>query len=368
MPQDLDEIIVDEDYGRRMESDSESQSREKHFKVIGTQDEDVAYMALRSFIYENFRSFGRLVINSIRIDEHAGALLFNGTANYVPISKNKLFKGSLKYSFSTKGGTAHIARSQKTVGVYSARRPVLEEKEVTVKINGISQTIKKLVPKKDAEGKPVYTNPKPPNFKRGIGYEDGTFQGCDKIVPAWTSTVEVNAPYEYIDSQYLRMLRYMTGTVNKKPFDCFFAGECLFIGCEGSTQEKQMDEDEEEELETIDINDPDYIAKMRSRYLEWNLRFEFQSSPNVAKMNIGNIKDVKKNGYDYAWVLNRKAAADDNDEPDDDDDDETENNETETPKETLEPEKFTILVPKAVYVERVYEYTDFAILGLGELR
>jgi hypothetical protein len=361
------EIIVDEDYGRRMESDQENKSREKHFKVLGTQDEDIAYMVLRSFIYEHFRSFGRLVVNSIRIDEQPGALLFTGTADYVPISRDQLFKGTPKYSFSTKGGNAHITRSLKTVGVYSARRPVMEEKETEIYYNGNYHTIKKLVPKKDSEGKPVYSEPMPPNFRHGIGYDNGTFQGCDKIVPAWTATVEITTSYEMIDSQYLRMLRLMTGTVNKKPFDCFRAGECLFIGCEGSTQEKQNEEDEENE-ETITENDPDYLAKMRSRYLEWNLRYEFQASPNAEKMRIGNIKDIKKNGYDYAWVLNRKASADDDDEPIKDDEDDDEDSDDETPNENQEQDKFTILVPKAVYIERVYEYTDFSVLGLGEFR
>ncbi|MDR0706079.1 MAG: hypothetical protein LBF88_13990, partial [Planctomycetaceae bacterium] len=309
------DIIVDEDYGRSIESDEDSKSREKHFKVLGTDDEDIAYMRLRSFIYENYRTFGRLVVNSIRIEEHAGALLFNGTADYKPISKNKLLKGMPKYSFSTKGGTAHITRSLKTVGVYSARRPVLEEnEEFIVYPNGSYRIVKKLVPEKDENGKPVYSEPQPPNFKRGIGYEEGAFQGCDKIIPAWSANVEVTVPYDVIDSQYLRMLRMMTGTVNKTPFDCFYPGECLFIGCEGSLEEKQIDENEEEE-EPIDLNDPEYFSKMRSRSLEWNLRFEFQSSPNVEKMKIGNIKGIKKDGYDYAWVLNRKAAADDDAEP-----------------------------------------------------
>lgn len=46
MSQDSSEIIVDEDYGRHIESNQENKTREKHFKVLGTQDEDIAYLAV----------------------------------------------------------------------------------------------------------------------------------------------------------------------------------------------------------------------------------------------------------------------------------------------------------------------------------
>ena len=72
---------------------------------------------------------------------------------------------------------------------------------------------------------------------------------------------------------------------------------------------------------------------------DWELTFRFAASPNVANLQLGNITGIQKEGWQYLWV----RYADDED----------------TTAKTL------IKRPVSAYVEQVYPYGDFSLLGLS---
>ncbi|RMF94392.1 MAG: hypothetical protein D6741_12675, partial [Planctomycetota bacterium] len=119
----------------------------------------------------------------------------------------------------------------------------------------------------------------------------------------------------YIDASlvtdaYKATLYNLTGTVNNATFRNFAAGEVLFMGASGSKRGPG----------------------------DWEITFRFAASPNVTGLTIGEITGINKNGWDYLWV----AYADDVDDA----------------------AKELIKKPIAAYVERVYRYTDFSLLGI----
>ncbi len=190
----------------------------------------------------------------------------------------------------------------------------------------------------------------PPNFHCGIGWNDeaGMFDGCDITVPSWKSTITVVVPNEYVDQNYLKMLRLMTGTTNWAPFDGMARGECLFLGCDGNRRlrEKQLSAEEEESSETGPGHE-----------MVWDLSFEFAAAPNRRQW-VANIGYVNKRGWEYMHIVRRPVSM-------------PEQYKTPEPEETdaedessvvqLAPAKTT---PVGAYIEQVYPYSDFQMLGI----
>jgi len=71
---------------------------------------------------------------------------------------------------------------------------------------------------------------------------------------------------------------------------------------------------------------------------DWEITFRFAASPNVSNLTIGAITGIDKKGWEYLWV--RYA-----DQVDD-------------------GAKALVKRPVAAYIERVYEYGDFNLLGI----
>ncbi len=132
-------------------------------------DEEIrAYTAIRSFIVSKFPVFETQRIQSLDVSEcEAGSGLWRGECTFIsPTAKQmretKDGAALPEYSFSTKGGTAHISHSRKTVGVYPGYHP---EYECVDGENGK----KTLQYKRDANGKLTFVNEIAPNFHCGIG-------------------------------------------------------------------------------------------------------------------------------------------------------------------------------------------------------
>ncbi len=86
-------------------------------------------------------------------------------------------------------------------------------------------------------------------------------------------------------------------------------GEVLFLGASGSKRGKE----------------------------DWEITFKFAASPNITGLTVGPITGIAKRGWDYLWV----RYLDDED-------------------------SFQIIRrPVAAYVERVYEFGNFADIGIG---
>ena len=102
----------------------------------------------------------------------------------------------------------------------------------------------------------------------------------------------------------------LTGKVNNAAFRGFAAGEVLFLGAQGS----------------------------KTGTGDWSISYRFAASPNVANLTVGDITVTEKRGWDYLWV----SYADSKDDT----------------------AKRLVKKPVAAYVEQVYGYADFSLLGI----
>jgi hypothetical protein len=155
------------------------------------------------------------------------------------------------------------------------------------------------------------TNPNAiPSYKQAIRVDKDGVQGCDVVVPQCKFSIHYRQPRSIITDAYQRTLENMTGTVNESEFKGRPAGEVLFLGANGSQGTK---------------SDP-------------VVEYEFVRLPNLQDQVIGDITGVAKRGHDYLWVQfedTYDSAA-----------------------------KVIKKVPKFVYVEQVYPYSDFSALGI----
>lgn len=149
-----------------------------------------------------------------------------------------------------------------------------------------------------------------PNFKQAIGVtRENDVQGVDIIVPALKFSIEYRQPLATITDAYVRQLETLTGKVNDDMFYNRPKGEVLFMGSSGSQGTD---------------SDP-------------TITYEFVRIPNINGQTIGDIANVSKKGHEYLWCLFEEKAQ----------------------------KKYVPKVPLAVYVERVYDYDDFSLLGIG---
>ena len=276
-------VKIEEHYGGTVDTDyTGSDVREVSFDVYNTFDKGTAYAAFSEWIFNNRPYDNGLPVEAINLTgENNGAGKFTGTVTY----SAKMLKNNLNIpiqSFSTKGGTAKLTQSFFTTA--------------KVARDGMQA----------------------PDFQGGIGAKDGILEGCDIIVPTYSTTFERNnLPYSYVNQNYKRLLRSMTGSVNSSMFDGMEPGECIFVGCDGK----------------MNITEEDGQTK-----ITWNLTYEFRGSPSMGGIVIGDLPPIDKAGFDYLWVLRQNE-----------DDEET---------------KTTVPRPVAAYVEQVYLYSNFKSLGI----
>ncbi|MDR1142394.1 MAG: hypothetical protein LBL62_11930, partial [Planctomycetaceae bacterium] len=110
----------------------------------------------------------------------------------------------------------------------------------------------------------------------------------------------------------------------------------------------------------------------------WDLTFEFLGAPN-RKTWIDDIGYVKKRGWEYMHMVRRLVNTTYSIDPKDiptDDEPETDNeynNDTVTePQDSNETPKTdnkgkTVSTPVAAYIEQVYPYADFRMLGFNSI-
>jgi len=159
----------------------------------------------------------------------------------------------------------------------------------------------------------------PPDHKGAIGVvHDGTGQrveGCDVLIPVFTWEETHNLPAATIVTHtWVQAMEGLVAHINLNPFRVWAKGELLLLGISG--QHAQL----------VDKHVP--------------VTFKFASSRTKTGMTIGDIPGVDKEGHAFLWI--EYEAADD------------------TAADALTNR------PKAVHIERVYEYADFAGLGIGD--
>lgn len=156
----------------------------------------------------------------------------------------------------------------------------------------------------------------PTDFKKAIGITKDGIKGCDIISPVHEFSETHYFYAEDVDFSYIRDLRDLTGHVNNKTFRGFAPYEVLFMGASGVLRNEDQWE---------------IVYKFATQY---NNLVEFGTD-----LTIGDITGIEKNGWDYLWVY------------------------YEFEKDT--DTKLLVEVPKAVYIEKVYYWGNFDLLGIG---
>jgi hypothetical protein len=205
----------------------------------------------------------------------------------------------------------HIAHQGGGVWEVSARYGKVEPKEAgessySFDTGGGTQKITQSLETVDSYAPP---GDDPPDFQGAIGVGTDSVEGTDVTVPVFNFTETHYIPAALVTGGYKATLFYLTGKVNGGPFKGFAPGEVLFLGASGSLRGAE----------------------------DWEIAFKFAASPNAVGLSVGDITGIEKEGWQYMWV--RYADAENAD--------------------TL------VKQPTAAYVERVYEYGDFSLLGIG---
>lgn len=153
----------------------------------------------------------------------------------------------------------------------------------------------------------------PPDIKNGIGPTKTSINGTDIHVPVWNESETHYFDDSDITATYKGRLFQLTGKVNNAAFRYFAAGECLFMGVEGSKKTKTL----------------------------WALTFKFAGSPNKTDLAIGDITGISKGGWEQIEVVSTIKTVGTGDDA------------------------LAIAIPKWVYVNTVYESGDFSDLDIG---
>jgi len=154
-----------------------------------------------------------------------------------------------------------------------------------------------------------------PDCKGAIGVrEDGSGVGVDGVdikIPVFTWEETHYVSYETVANHgFIQTLESTTAKINHASWRIWAKGELLFLGAAGAKRGEEA----------------------------VGMTYRFASSKSKAGMTIGDIGGVDKEGHHYLWVQYEKQ----------------------------EDAGANKLVPRplAVHVERVYDYADFAALGL----
>lgn len=155
----------------------------------------------------------------------------------------------------------------------------------------------------------------PPDFKHGIGFNNGLFQGVDVVVPQMGFSIEADLMASEFGPEQVAYMHNITGSVNVQPMWIFPVGSVLFLGLTGNSHREKNEQTGEWDL--------------------WfRVNFEFEAKPPIVDGTIQPFEHVTKQGMQYFWVMHadRKDST----------------------------SEITIPKPIAAYVETVYPYADFS--------
>lgn len=149
-----------------------------------------------------------------------------------------------------------------------------------------------------------------PDYKGAINVSRDGVEGVEIQVPVFEFAETHYLADEIVTSTYKRTLLRLTNTSNIAPFRGFEAGEVLFRGARGS---------------------------QRGSDGVWEISFSFAASLNQTGLVIAGSLPFDKKGWHYLWVQYKDAQVGSN----------------------LVPQ------PKYMFVERIYDESDFGELGIG---
>lgn len=145
------------------------------------------------------------------------------------------------------------------------------------------------------------------------GTSDEAPEGVEITIPQYGYTITMYLADELVTDTYKGILYSLTGTKNNAAFKGLAAGENLFLGARGSKRGRG----------------------------DWQIAFNFAGSPNATGLSVGAITGIAKKGWDYLWVRFKQSPV------------------------GTGANKVLAPVPQFVYVEKVYEDANHALLGIG---
>ena len=148
-----------------------------------------------------------------------------------------------------------------------------------------------------------------PDYHDAIGVTLDAVEGTDVTLPTYAFSETYTFPLAAVNETYRATLFQLTGTVNDATFRGLERGECLFLGASGS---RRGNDDVE-------------------------ITFKFAGSANRRNFKVGSIAVEEKLGWDYLWVRYLDKVVD----------------------------QALVKQPKAVFVERVYKFANFDLLGIS---
>lgn len=178
---------------------------------------------------------GILYRQDIELKE-AGAGLYYIRA---PYARNNSNTGSIRFAFSTTGGSFHIKTSKESVARYPNN----------------AEDFKQLI-----------------NVKKSGGKFD--VEGTDIIIPALKLSYTIKHPMGMVNEDFARAIAGVTSCCNSGVFRGFQPGEVLFLGADGS-----QGTDSEAEVTC-----------------------HFAAEKNLQGLIIGDITGIQKDGHDFLWV------------------------------------------------------------------
>ncbi len=149
-----------------------------------------------------------------------------------------------------------------------------------------------------------------PDFGGAVGVTQSGVEGVDITVPVFNFSQTHCLDDSLVTSTYQQTLFDLTGKVNDAAWQWFYGGEVLFLGASGSKRGRG----------------------------DWEITFRFAASQNRSGIVIGDITGISKEGWQYLWVRYEDSE--------------------DTSAQSI------VKKPVAVYVEQVYDYGDFSLLGI----
>lgn len=192
---------------------------------------------------------------------------------------------------------------------------------ITALVGGASWQLDRAPAPPDATGGVWHLSGKGPNTKGAIGQSLDTVQGADAEYPVLEFSLASRV--ELMNFVKLRLLRGFVRRTNSVAWNGFAPGELLYLGCEPTS--------------------PAGTLQDATPHAFWNLAHHFRYEPNQTNVRVGEFVIPFVGGHEYVWARYGGEVS------------------------NLVPAgvaKSFVQKPVAVYVERLYDATDFELLGI----
>jgi len=227
-------------HGSQSETTGDNPSAELRYKILDTDDRNIAQGLLRAFAPLTYLlNSGQTVVRQTAHIEPAGHDWWWGEAKYG--RRQQKDTNQSRFTFDTTGGMTHITQSLAT----SREGP--------------------------APGGPFGA----PDFQGAIGVTNGKdVEGVDIYSPVFKWTETHYLPLAWVNDAYKLIVKHLTTRTNDAGWRNHAAGEVLFLGAVGSQRGEE----------------------------DWEITYHFVAGENI-QWKVGNLNPINKEAWHYGWVL-----------------------------------------------------------------